>query len=217
LVTKQLAAGTGTVKPGKDSILRLRYTVWREDGTVVQHVPASQTVMLGVGKMIPGWAEAAQLMVVGETRRAWVPATLGGGKSQSALVFDTELLEIIERPATPVDVAAVPDDVSRTPSGLAYRVLTAGTGVQHPKRRDTVVVHYSGWTTDGRMFDSSILKGEPTVFRLDQVIKGWTEGLQLMVPGEKMRFWIPAKLAYGNDRNKPQGMLVFDIELVKIE
>jgi peptidylprolyl isomerase len=79
-----------------------------------------------------------------------------------------------------------------------------------------VAVHYSGWTTDGRMFDSSVLRGDPAEFSLEAVIKGWTEGLQLMVPGEKTRFWIPAKLAYPNDKTKPQGMLVFDVELVAI-
>ena len=67
------------------------------------------------------------------------------------------------------------------------------------------------------MIDSSIPRGTPSEFRLDQVIKGWTEGLQLMVAGEKRRFWIPAKLAYASDPRKPQGMLVFDIELLAIK
>ena len=217
LVTKVLTAGTGSVHPEADSILRVRYTVWRADGTVVQHVGAPATVMIGVPKMIPGWGEAAQLMVVGESRRAWVPETLSGGKSQTPLVFDTELVEIVEKPVTPADVAAPPEDAAKTPSGLAYRVLRAGTGARHPKRRDTVVVDYSGWTTDGRMFDSSILRGQPSEFSLENVIKGWTEGLQLMVEGEKTRFWIPSRLAYGKEKGMPQGMLVFDIELVKIK
>jgi peptidylprolyl isomerase len=79
------------------------------------------------------------------------------------------------------------------------------------------MVHYSGWTTDGKMFDSSVLRGNPASFGLDGVISGWTEGLQLMVEGEKTRFWIPAKLAYGHEKGKPQGMLVFDIELIDIQ
>jgi peptidylprolyl isomerase len=96
-------------------------------------------------------------------------------------------------------------------------VLRPGTGTEHPKRRNQVVVHYSGWTTDGRMFDSSVLRGQTAQFGLDGVIAGWTEGLQLMVPGEKTRFWIPGKLAYGREKGKPQGMLVFDIELIEIK
>lgn len=217
LTTKVLSAGTGSVHPVKDSILRVRYTVWRADGTVVQHVGAPATVLIGVPKMIPGWGEATQQMVVGERRRVWVPETLTGGKSQVPLVFDTELVEIVESPVTPSDVAAPPDDAAKTPSGLAYKILRAGTGSRHPKSRDTVVVDYSGWTTDVILFDSSILRGQPAELSLENVIQGWTEGLQLMVEGEKTRFWIPSRLGYGKQKGKPQGMLVFDIELVKIK
>ncbi|MBN2360341.1 MAG: FKBP-type peptidyl-prolyl cis-trans isomerase, partial [Deltaproteobacteria bacterium] len=80
-------------------------------------------------------------------------------------------------------------------------------------------VHYTGWTTDGKMFDSSVARKETIVFPLNGVIKGWTEGVQLMVPGEKSRFWIPANLAYGENPGggRPGGMLVFDIELIAIK
>ncbi|PYQ32156.1 MAG: hypothetical protein DMF56_01745 [Acidobacteria bacterium] len=133
------------------------------------------------------------------------------------MYFDTELLEIVPRPITPPDVAAPPADATTTASGLAYKVLRPGRGDKHPSRASKVAVHYSGWTTNGRMFDSSVLRGTPSEFPLDEVIKGWTEGLQLMTVGEKTRFWIPAKLAYPHDRTKPQGMLVFDIELISIK
>ncbi|MFO0548213.1 MAG: FKBP-type peptidyl-prolyl cis-trans isomerase [Polyangiaceae bacterium] len=122
------------------------------------------------------------------------------------------------QPAVPIDVSGPPATAKRTPSGLAFRVLEKGKGTRHPKATDTVQVHYSGWTTDGKMFDSSVVRGEPAEFPLDGVIKGWTEGVQLMVEGEKTRFWIPANLAYGDKprRGAPAGMLVFDIELIKI-
>jgi peptidylprolyl isomerase len=94
-------------------------------------------------------------------------------------------------------------------------VLKPGTGTRHPKKVDEVTVHYTGWTTDGKMFDSSVARGQPSTFPLDRVIAGWTEGVQLMVEGEKARFWIPERLAYQGDR-PPFGMLVFDIELIKI-
>jgi FKBP-type peptidyl-prolyl cis-trans isomerase len=216
LITKQLAAGSGTVHPKPEDMVRVRYTVWKDDGTLVQHVLPGVTAMLPISKMLPGWAEALRMMVAGETRRAWVPASLTAGKGH-AFVFDTELVEIIEPPVTPPDVTAPPADATTTESGLAYKVLRPGTGSVRPRKRDTVVVHYSGWTTDGRMFDSSVMRGQTTEFPLDGVIRGWTEGLQLMVEGEKTRFWIPSKLAYGNDKTKPQGMLVFDVELVKIK
>jgi FKBP-type peptidyl-prolyl cis-trans isomerase len=81
-----------------------------------------------------------------------------------------------------------------------------------------VTVHYSGWTTDGQMFDSSVSRGQPATFGLSQVIAGWTEGVQLMVEGETRRFWIPGKLAYGDNPRSgaPAGTLVFDVELIKI-
>jgi peptidylprolyl isomerase len=80
-----------------------------------------------------------------------------------------------------------------------------------------VTVHYSGWTTDGKLFDSSVARGEPTTFPLNRVIPGWTEGLQLMVVGERRRFWIPEKLAYKGAAGAPKGMLVFDVELISFE
>ncbi|HVV51590.1 MAG TPA: FKBP-type peptidyl-prolyl cis-trans isomerase, partial [Polyangia bacterium] len=78
---------------------------------------------------------------------------------------------------------------------------------------------YSGWTTDGKMFDSSVTRGEPATFPLKGVIPGWTEGLQLMTVGEKIRFWIPGNLAYDNSPRPgaPHGTLVFDVELLAIK
>ena len=118
--------------------------------------------------------------------------------------------------AAPADVAAPPADAKKTASGLAYKVLKPGTGEAKPKATSTVRVHYSGWTTDGKMFDSSVKRGQPASFPLNRVIAGWTEGLQLMKVGEKTRFWIPVELAYQNRPGKPAGMLVFDVELLSI-
>jgi FKBP-type peptidyl-prolyl cis-trans isomerase len=130
------------------------------------------------------------------------------------LVFDVELFSMPNR--APADVKSPPADAKRTASGLAYKVLEPGTNARRPKSTSTVTVHYTGWTTDGKMFDSSVVRGEPTSFQLDGVIKGWTEGLQLMAEGEKTRFWIPENLAYGG-KSAPYGLLVFDVELIKIE
>jgi FKBP-type peptidyl-prolyl cis-trans isomerase len=116
----------------------------------------------------------------------------------------------------PPDVKAPPKDAKKTSSGLAYKVLTAGAGKKHPTASSEVTVHYTGWTTDGQMFDSSVVRGQPASFPLNRVIAGWTEGVQLMVEGEKTRFWIPENLAY-RGRQAPYGMLVFDVELIKIQ
>jgi peptidylprolyl isomerase len=123
--------------------------------------------------------------------------------------------DMAQIPAPP-DVAAAPADALRTSTNLASKVITPGTGTRHPRPNSTVTVHYTGWTTNGMMFDSSVTRGQPSTFGLDHVIDGWTEGVQLMVEGEKRRFWIPARLAYEGVPGKPQGVLVFDIELIKI-
>lgn len=229
LLTKVLTAGTGKDKPKLDDTVRVHYTGWTQsDGrTFDSSVARGRPATFRVRNVIPGWTEALQLMVVGEKRRLWIPANLAyGEKPRGAapagpLVFDVELLDLIpapEPPPVPEDVKAPPKTAKKTASGLAYRVLKPGTG-EKPKANSTVVVNYTGWTTDGKMFDSSVMRGRPATFRLDQVIKGWTEGLQLMKVGEKDRFWIPGDLAYGDKPTRPgapSGMLVFDIELVDI-
>jgi peptidylprolyl isomerase len=156
-------------------------------------------------------------MAPGEKRRLWIPEALAykgqEGRPKGMLVFDVQLLDMPNR--APSDVKAPPADAKKTASGLAYKVITPGTGGRHPKPTDQVTVHYTGWTTDGKMFDSSVVKGQPATFAVNGVIPGWTEGVQLMVEGEKTRFWIPEKLAY-EGKSPPYGMLVFDVELIKI-
>ncbi|MEP1740069.1 MAG: FKBP-type peptidyl-prolyl cis-trans isomerase [Kangiellaceae bacterium] len=111
------------------------------------------------------------------------------------------------------------EGVLETSSGLQYQVLQPGTGTEHPKASDTVKVHYHGTLLDGTVFDSSVIRGAPISFGLNRVIPGWTEGLQLMVVGEKTRFFIPANLAYGNrSAGKIEGgsLLIFEVELLAI-
>lgn len=109
--------------------------------------------------------------------------------------------------------------VTTTASGLQYEVLTQGNGPT-PKASDMVKVHYHGTLIDGSVFDSSLQRGEPAVFQLDQVIPGWTEGLQLMKTGSKFRFTLPPELAYGEQGVGPIGanaVLVFEVDLISIE
>ena len=229
LVTKVLTPGTGTEHPRKQDGVKVHYSGWTKDGQMFDSsVARGEPATFGVEHVIAGWTEALQLMVTGEKRRLWIPAALAYGSSPRPgapagdLTFDVELLDIMkgpDLPPVPEDVAAAPKTAKKTKSGLAYRVLKPGTGKQ-PKATDIVVVNYSGWTTDGHMFDSSVMRSRPLVTRLDQVIKGWTEGVQLMKVGEKTRFWIPGDLAYGDKPTRPgapAGMLVFDIELVDIK
>jgi peptidylprolyl isomerase len=139
------------------------------------------------------------------------------------LVSGCTLKEQTDQIPAPPDVAAPPADATRTASGLASKVLQVGMSNVRPGLRNRARVHYTGWTTDGKMFDSSVARGEPAELGLTEVIPGWTEGLQLMVVGEKRRFWIPGKLAYDNIPDTPgmpphpKGMLVFDIELIAVK
>ena len=110
--------------------------------------------------------------------------------------------------------------IQTTASGLQYQVLTEGTGDVHPGPRSKVKVHYHGTLIDGTVFDSSVERNQPISFGLNQVIKGWTEGVQLMVEGEKTRFFIPSSLGYGNraaGKIPPGSVLIFDVELLAIQ
>lgn len=111
------------------------------------------------------------------------------------------------------------EGVETTESGLQYMRLEKGTGTVHPRATDRVKVHYHGTLIDGRVFDSSVERGEPLSFGLNQVISGWTEGLQLMVVGDKFRLFIPARLGYGNRSAgsiSAGSVLIFDVELLGI-
>lgn len=111
------------------------------------------------------------------------------------------------------------EGVITLPSGLQYKVIAEGSG-EHPKATDKVKVHYTGKLVDGTVFDSSVERGEPITFPLDRVIKGWTEGVQLMVPGAKYTFYIPSDLGYGDYTMGPipgGSTLIFDVELLSIE
>ena len=218
LATKVLTPGKGKEHPTRDDMVTINYTGWTTDGKMFDSsVAKGSPTTFAVTGVIPGFSEGLQLMVTGEKRRLWIPENLAykgaPSRPKGMLVFDVELIGIPNR--APSDVKAPPADAKKTASGLAYKVLKNGTGTSPPKASDKVTVHYTGWTTDGKMFDSSVVKGQPATFPLNGVIAGWTEGVQLMVEGEKARFWIPEKLAYKGER-PPFGLLVFDVELLKI-
>jgi FKBP-type peptidyl-prolyl cis-trans isomerase len=219
LASKVVQKGTGDKHPAASDMVTVHYTGWTTDGKMFDSSHArGRPNTFPVGGVIKGWGEGVQLMVVGEKRRLWIPEPLayqGKRDPRGMLVFDIELLEIAANPTVaPPDVAAPPADAKRTASGLAYKVLRPGKGTAHPTKESTVTVHYTGWTTDGKMFDSSVQRGAPISFGLTEVIAGWTEGVQLMVEGERTRFWIPQRLAYEGKPGRPFGMLVFDIELI---
>jgi FKBP-type peptidyl-prolyl cis-trans isomerase len=227
---KTVVNGTGSKSPKAVDMVKLNISLWSPAGELLQSTDQDgRPAELPLEKLrVGGLPEAIMTMVTGEKKVAWIPAkvafgpTLPPGAPEGGIVVEVELLsfkEGVPPPPVPEDVAAAPADAQKTASGLASKVLVKGSGKDHPKPTDRVTVHYSGWTTDGKLFDSSVTRGETSSFGLNQVISGWTEGVQLMVKGEKRRFWIPAGLAYGENPGggRPGGMLVFDIELFDIQ
>jgi peptidylprolyl isomerase len=217
-----LKPGTGDKKPKATDTVRVNLAGYSK-GQKMFATPEPQ--VMPVAEMAPGWQEGVTAMVEGEKRRLWLPASVAYGNTPGArppkddLILELELVAIPEPPPVPKDLTAPPKDAIETESGLIYKALTKGKGEVHPTPTTRVTVHYSGWTKDGKMFDSSVMRGQPTSFALNGVIKGWTEGVQKMVVGDKFRFWIPGHLAHGNNPRPgaPGGELVFDVELLSMQ
>jgi peptidylprolyl isomerase len=223
LISKMVQPGTTQEKPAATDVVTVDYTGWRSDGLMFDSsVARGKPSTFPLDRVMAGWRECVLQMTIGEIRRCWVPQELAykgqAGRPTGTVVFDIALLDTRSSPLiAPPDVKAPPADAHKTPSGLAYKELRPGTGTRRASPFSRVLVHYTGWTTDGRMFDSSVTRGQPVEMHLDSVIKGWTEGVALMSEGQRMRFWIPENLAYEGKGDGPRGMLVFDIELVKIQ
>ena len=215
--------GKDDIKPS--DVVTLEFTGWIQSTGERFHssIEVGEPLTGPVKSFFPGFSQVLVHAHEGDILNIWVPQEMGvdpsGKNIKGTIVFTVEILDVRPGPAAieaPSDVAAPPADAQKTPSGLATKVLKAGTGTEHPKATSRVRVHYTGWTTDGAMFDSSVVRGQPIDFGLNQVIQGWTEGVQLMVEGEKRRLWIPQNLAYKGMPGAPAGMLVFDVELIAI-
>ncbi|BDU77018.1 FKBP-type peptidyl-prolyl cis-trans isomerase [Mesoterricola sediminis] len=216
-----LKPGQGGARPAPSDMVTLEYAAWSEDGRLIDSTsrrerPLSTTL----DQLMKGMGQALRLMTPGEKRRIWIPQPLAfegaAGRPTGTITMELELLLVEPSPLlAPPDLAAPPEGAVRLPSGVAYRILRPGDMGGRPTSRSTVTVRYSGWTADGSCFDSTWRTGsKPATLRLNEVIPGWTQVLQTMTPGEKVRVWIPEKQAYKGERGMPQGMLVFDIELV---
>jgi FKBP-type peptidyl-prolyl cis-trans isomerase len=221
---KILTPGTGTGNPEPQDLVDVHFAGWTADGQLFDSALAPASTQFELATAMPGWIEALSHMVEGEKRRLWVPAKLSYAQDDprkrtppGALVFDLELVKIIKRPRpvpAPADVAAPPRSAKRGKGGVRWRMLSKGAGHHHPRPRDTVQVHYTRWTPDGKMIDSSLAAGQPTTMRADSMGPAWTEALHLLVPGGKARFWMPAALVSWAG---PATTVVYDIELVAIK
>jgi peptidylprolyl isomerase len=223
-----VSKGNG-IKVVKGMNVTVNYTGYFEDGkifdsSVERNAPIK--IPIGEGKVIPGWDEGITLLSVGDKARLLIPYTLAYGEkvrgpipAKSNLIFDVEVIKAEQ------SVAAVAYDVKgkdtlSTASGLKYIEVKAGTGIP-AKSGSKVKVHYTGYFSDGSIFDSSVERGEPFEFTLGMgsVIAGWDEGVALMKTGGKTRFIIPYTLGYGENAYGPipaKSTLIFDVELLEV-
>jgi peptidylprolyl isomerase len=202
--------------------LTIHITGWDPDGVMVDHTARDYPAGIAMSRhsFTGGMSEALGTMSVGQRSRFWIPGPLVDEDPDVTMTYEIELVAVRAKPpppATPKDVARPPRGAKRTKAGVSYRFLArAKQKGARPTATSRVRVHYSGWTTDGKLFDSSITRGTPADFPLGSVIAGWTDVLQVMTPGDRIRAWIPEALAYQGRPGPPQGMLVFDIELIEI-
>jgi peptidylprolyl isomerase len=230
LAWKVLAPGTGSERPGLWDRVTFDYTGWTADGKMIDSTEvegnpgqAKAPITIKVASGLRGWVEGLQTMVVGERRRFWLPEALAfqGQPNRPAgpMVYELALRKI-ERmespPVTPPDVAGPPADAEKTESGLRFKVLTPGKGDRRPSPTESVRVHFNGWLTDGTPVGTSNDYKDGYMLNLSGTIKGLSEGISLMVAGEKRRFWIPQELAFAGQRGAPPGMLVYEVELLDV-
>ncbi|MEZ4403077.1 MAG: FKBP-type peptidyl-prolyl cis-trans isomerase [Kofleriaceae bacterium] len=221
-----LTPGTGAARPRPWDEVTYHYTAWDAtgrmfDSSVVRHRP---TTTMGFREW-RGVEEALGLMVVGERRRAWLPPALVDhalpGVPAGTLCYELELLGVKPQPAPPAapplaELTTPPATARATPGGVRFELLATGKGTVHPGRGDRVEVRFTGWTADGRLFDSSIPGGTPIVATVDKFIPGWIEALTQMVAGDRARVWVPVELAFNHEPGRPPGPLVFELELVDV-
>lgn len=233
IVMKVLKPGSGSERPTREDCVVLSFTAWKRDGSLFSTSGlAGESAVQCLSTAIPGISEALTWMTTGERRRIWVPAELafaahiahhqhkasmGDPAPQADLTIDLELVRIMRAPPTPPDLEMPPATAFKTPSGVTFDILNQGTGTKHPTMNSRVTLDYSGWTTDGDLFESTVMSGHPAIFLLGTVLPGWREALPYMVTGEKIRLWVPAALAYGDapvEKQAPAGDLVFEIKLL---
>ncbi|MBL4801263.1 MAG: FKBP-type peptidyl-prolyl cis-trans isomerase [Emcibacter sp.] len=222
-----ITAGTGATPTADDSVT-VHYEGTLMDGTKFDSsYDRGETISFPLNGVIKGWTEGLQLMQEGAKYKFTIPSGLAyGEQGGGSIPPNSDLIFIVELFKVEVDEGKVflkknkeKSGITTTESGLQYKVLLEGNG-KSPSATDRVTVHYEGTLIDGTKFDSSYDRGEPIDFGLNQVIRGWTEGVQLMKEGSKYKFFIPSDLAYGAQGSPgaipPNAALIFTVELIRV-
>ncbi len=222
-----LTTGQGGAPASANDCVRVRYTSWKRDGSLHadtrrETAPTTQCLR----RAMPGLAEVAERMTVGEARRIWIPGKLtyqSKDPSEPApsddLTIELTLLEILRAPATPPDLCTPPTAAKASKSGLRLLVLKPGHGARVSQPNERMTVRFTGWTADGALFETTELEGRPASLTRADISHGEGEALSLMQIGERARAWIPAELAFGDKprRGLPAGDLVYDLELLAVQ
>lgn len=218
LASQVLVEGTGE-KPDPNDLVAVHFIGRTPDGKQFQNTyDVGKHQVFNLTQVFPGWSEGILLMQVGEKRRLWIPPHLAPPNPRQgprgAVVFDVELLGVNPVPNMPS--VEPPEDAVRLLSGSYTKRLETGFGEVFPHADSNVMVHYTGWTKDGAVFESSKFRGRPTLFMLGMVMAPFSDAVQQMVEGEKRLIWVPGNLVGGQWPGNPQGDLVFEVELLQI-
>ena len=224
-----LSEGDGALPMGErlNHFLRVNQDGWSADGERLYNSEQDGISTYRISQLeraLPALASAFKAVPLGSSFRLWLPASAIPENSRTLnpvdQVVDFQMVDFLLPLPPPPDVGAIPDDARLTSSGVGIKTLHPGDGKTHPTLEDTLTVHYSGWTSDGQLFDSTHLRDRTASFPLGVLIQGWQDALPLMTLGEKARIWLPGALAYDNREDRPyapKGMLIFDVEILAIE
>lgn len=219
LASLRLVEGTGDVRPDDNDFVSLHYTGWSPAGAQFDTNVGGPPVLLSLENVSPGWHEGLRLMVAGEKRRLWIPGHLApanpGRGPRGDVIFDVEVVAVYRVPSPPAGIPQPPDDAERTSFGAFTKVVEPGEGIRGDAGTGALV-HYTVWTEDGKVLDSTLARQRPTLFLWGKVMPALGDALQRTAAGEKRLIWIPAAVAAGEWPGSPSGALTFEVEVVKI-
>lgn len=219
MATMLLEEGFGDERPDDNDYVAFHFTVWTAGGVQFQSTGDGQPVAYLMERISPAWREGLKLMVRGEKRRLWIPEHLAPKSADApagAVICDLELTGMRKIPDLGEDDLTPPKDADRTPFGVYSRLLEKGTGTETAEGAEGVVAHFTLYTEDGRVFDSTQMRKRATYFPFDRVMPAFADAMKRMVVGERRRIWIPGNVANGEWVGSPKGMLIFDARVIEI-